>query len=129
MSYYIPKVPVFSELNRIPAGFSAINLHLHTHTLQFCSNSRKEDILMLKYIWLENEMKVTASDRTVVWTAYDYGKYRCSWEIHYNNRRSNTKCNMRQYKSENEITYYSLIHYILSTTQWTNTNFELNTMQ
>lgn len=75
---------------------------------------------MLKYIWLENEMKVTASDRTVVWTAYDYGKYRCSWEIHYNNRRSNTKCNMRQYKSENEITYYSLIHYILSTTQWTN---------
>ncbi len=62
---------------------------------------------MLKYIWLENEMKVTASDGTVVWTAYDYGKYRCSWEIHYNNRSSNTKYNMTQNKSESEITYYT----------------------
>ncbi len=62
---------------------------------------------MLKYIWLENEMKVTASDGTVVWTAYDYGKYRCSWEIHHNNRSSNTKYNMTQNKSESEITYYT----------------------
>ncbi len=76
---------------------------------------------MLKYIWLENEMKVTASDGTVVWTAYDYGKYRCSWEIHHNNRSSNTKYNMTQNKSE----WNHLLYWVPHSEQ---TNFDLTSM-
>lgn len=71
---------------------------------------------MPKYIWLENEMKVTASDRTVVWMAYDYGKYRCSWEIHYKTEAVILNATWRS----TNLRMKSLIHYILSTTQWAN---------
>ncbi len=73
---------------------------------------------MLKYIWPENEMKVTASDGTVVWTAYDYGKYRCSWEIHYNNRSSNTKYNM----TAEQIWEWNHLYWVPHSEQ---TNFDL----